>query len=71
LKARVGVRHPKQQRRLESLLVVTKGGRQSHFDCLRHGPTLQSVPERVRAIVRFKKIQEFGRGRPSTPSSIS
>lgn len=55
---------PEQRERLESLLEVPEGDRQSLFDRLRHGPTLQSVPELARAIARLEEIQERARGLP-------
>jgi hypothetical protein len=57
---------PQQQERLESLLVVPEGSRQSPFDRLRHGPTLQSVPELGRAIARLEEVQSLAHGLPRT-----
>jgi TnpA family transposase len=57
---------PEHRERLESLLVVPEGGRQSPFDRLRHGPTLQSVPELARAIARLEDIQDLAHGLPRT-----
>jgi TnpA family transposase len=48
-----------QRDRLESILTVPDDNRQSAFDRLRHGPTLQSVPELVRAIARLAEIQNL------------
>ena len=52
---------PEQRESLESLLSVAADQRQSAFDRLRHGPTLQSVPELVRAIARLAEIKELAR----------
>jgi TnpA family transposase len=53
-----------QRDRLESLLAVPENNRQSAFDRLRHGPTLQSVPEIARSIARLAEIQTLGSGLP-------
>jgi TnpA family transposase len=57
---------PEQKARLDTLLVVPDGGRQSPLDRLRSGPTLQSTPELVRAIKRLTEVRQVATGLPST-----
>jgi len=57
---------PEQRERLEHMLVVPEGGRQSLFDRLRDAPTLQSVPELARAIARLKEVHDLACGLPRT-----
>jgi hypothetical protein len=52
--------------RLDALLVVPEGGRQSPLDRLRSGPTLQSVNELVRAINRLDEVRTLAAGLPLT-----
>ena len=55
-----------QRKRLEDLLVVPEGGRQSPLDRLRNGPVLQSGRELTRALRRLAEIQDLARGLPTT-----
>jgi TnpA family transposase len=55
--------------RLETLLTVPSGGRTSLLDRLRNGPTLQSVPELVRAIQRLDEVRALGINIP-TPRKV-
>lgn len=57
---------PEQKARLDALLVVPPGGRQSPLDRLRLGPTLQSTNELVRAIERFDEVRHLAAGLPPT-----
>lgn len=57
---------PDQKERLDALLVVPEGGRQSPMDRLRSGPTLQSVPELTRAIERLDEVRQLVAGLPRT-----
>jgi len=57
---------PDQKARLEALLVVPEGGRQSPMDRLRSAPTLQSTNELVRAIERLDEVRQFAAGLPPT-----
>ena len=57
---------PDQRSRLESLLTVSEGDRQSPLDRLRSGPTLQSIPELGRAIARLEEIRKLASGLPRT-----
>jgi TnpA family transposase len=57
---------PEQKMRLDALLVVPEGGRQSPLDRLRSGPTLQSVNELVRAINRLDEVRTLAAGLPLT-----
>ena len=50
---------PEQKARLDALLVVPEGGRQSPMDRLRSGPTLQSTNELVRAIERLEEVRHL------------
>ncbi|CAO3460021.1 hypothetical protein [Azospirillum argentinense] len=50
---------PEQKARLDALLVVPEGGRQSPMDRLRSGPTLQSTNELVRAIERLDDVRHL------------
>jgi TnpA family transposase len=54
-----------QRQRLESLLVVPQGERNSTLDRLRDGPVLQSPAELVRAIDRLQEVQALASGLPS------
>jgi TnpA family transposase len=55
-----------QQQRLEALLLVPEGGRQSKMDRLRTGPTLQSTAEIVRSIRRLDEVRELAAQLPNT-----
>ena len=55
-----------QKQRLEGLLQVPEGGRQSPLDRLRAGPTLQSTAEIVRTIRRLDEVRELTAQLPST-----
>ncbi|HAM21353.1 MAG TPA: Tn3 family transposase, partial [Actinobacteria bacterium] len=55
-----------QQQRLEALLLVPEGARQSTMDRLRSGPTLQSTAEIVRSIRRLDEVRELTGQLPST-----
>jgi TnpA family transposase len=55
-----------QKERLDALLVVPDGGRQSPMDRLRSGPTLQSTAELARAVDRLEEVQQLARGLPRT-----
>jgi hypothetical protein len=57
---------PEQKARLDALLVVPEGGRQSPMDRLRSGPTLQSINELVRAIERLDEVRQCAAGLPPT-----
>ena len=57
---------PEQKARLDTLLVVPEGGRQSPMDRLRSGPTLQSTNELVRAIERLDEVRQLAAGLPPT-----
>lgn len=57
---------PDQNERLDALLVVPEGGRQSPMDRLRSGPILQSVPELTRAIERLDEVRQLAAGLPRT-----
>ncbi|GLR77431.1 Tn3 family transposase [Azospirillum palustre] len=57
---------PEQKARLDALLVVPEGGRQSPMDRLRSGPTLQSTNELVRAIERLDEVRHLVAGLPLT-----
>jgi TnpA family transposase len=55
-----------QKQRLDALLVIPEGGRQSPMDRLRSGPALQSTPELVRAIERLDEVRQLAAGLPHT-----
>ncbi len=55
---------PEQKTRLDALLVVPEGSRQSPMDRLRSGPTLQSTNELVRAIERLNEVRHLAAGLP-------
>ena len=55
-----------QKERLDALLVVPEGGRQSPMDRLRSGPTLQSTAELARAVDRLEEVQQLALGLPRT-----
>ena len=55
-----------QKARLDALLVVPAGGRQSPMDRLRSGPTLQSTAELARAIKRLDEVRQLATGLPRT-----
>ncbi|HYD55851.1 MAG TPA: DUF4158 domain-containing protein, partial [Burkholderiales bacterium] len=57
---------PEQKERLDALLVVPAGGRQSPMDRLRSGPTLQSAAELARAIQRLDGVRQLAAGLPRT-----
>jgi len=48
---------PSQRERLDGLVIVREGDRQSTFDRLRDGPYIQSGPEIGRALVRLGEIR--------------
>ena len=56
---------PDQKTRLDALLAVPEGARQSPLDRLRSGPTLQSAPELARAIKRLDEVRQLAAGLPS------
>jgi TnpA family transposase len=58
--------NPDQKARLDALLIVPEGGRQSPMDRLRSGPTLQSTNELVRAIERLEEVRQLAAGLPCT-----
>jgi hypothetical protein len=55
-----------QKERLDGLLVVPEGARQSQMDRLRLRPTLQSTAELARAVDRLDEIRQLARGLPRT-----
>ena len=55
---------PEQRARLESLVTVPEGGRQSLLDRLRDGPVLQSPAELARAVVRLQEVQALAANLP-------
>jgi TnpA family transposase len=57
---------PDQKARLDAVLVVPEGGRQSPMDRLRSGPTLQSTAELARAIERLDDVRQLAAGLPRT-----
>jgi TnpA family transposase len=57
---------PDQKERLEALLMLPEGGRQSPMDRLRSGPTLQSTAELARALKRLDEVRQLATGLPRT-----
>lgn len=55
-----------QKERLDALLVVPEGGRQSPMDRLRSGPTRQSTNELARAVDRLDEVRQLALGLPRT-----
>lgn len=55
---------PEQRERLDTLVAVSEGGRQSPLDRLRDGPFIQSGPEIGRAVARLDEIRLFTAGLP-------
>jgi hypothetical protein len=55
---------PEQRARLDALVVVPEGARQSPLDRLRDGPFIQSGPEIGRAVTRLEEIRAIGAGLP-------
>lgn len=56
---------PEQRDRLDALVIVPEGARQSPLDRLRDGPVLQSGPEIIRAVQRLGEVREIGRDLPA------
>ncbi len=54
---------PDQRARLEAMVIVPEGGRQTALDRLRKGPTRVSGPSLVEALERFAEIQSLDVGR--------
>jgi TnpA family transposase len=50
----------KQQERLEKLLVIAEGSRNSRLDRLRTGPVMISGPSLVQALLRLHSVRELG-----------
>jgi hypothetical protein len=57
---------PDQRERLDALLIVPDGARQSPMDRLRSGPTLRSTAELARAIERLDEVRQLAAGLPRT-----
>jgi TnpA family transposase len=55
---------PEQRERLDGLVAVPEGGRQSQLDRLRDGPYIQSGPEIGRALARLEEIRAISDGLP-------
>lgn len=55
---------PEQRERLDALVVVPEGARQSPLDRLRDGPYIQSGPEISRALARLDEIRVITEGLP-------
>ena len=55
---------PEQRVRLDALVAVPEGARQSPLDRLRDGPFIRSGPEIGRAVARLEEIRAIGRGLP-------
>ncbi|MEC5383765.1 DUF4158 domain-containing protein [Aurantimonas sp. C2-6-R+9] len=55
---------PDQRERLDALVVVPEGARQSPLDRLRDGPYIQSGPEISRALARLDEIRAVTEGLP-------
>jgi hypothetical protein len=56
-----------QQRRLDELLTLVEGSRQSWFDRLRKGPVRVSGPALVQALLRVETVRGLGIKLPPTP----
>lgn len=54
--------NPEQCKRLEQLLVIPDGSRQTPLDRLRRSPTRQSAPALVEALQRLVEVRELGVG---------
>lgn len=61
-KTLAGLPSLKQMEKLEKLLVVEDGSRQTKLDRLRHGPTRFSAPALVAALERLLEVREIGVG---------
>ena len=59
---------PSQRERLDGLVIVPEGDRQSTFDRLRDGPYIQSGPEIGRALVRLGEIRKIADDLPQIDS---
>ena len=57
---------PEGRSRLEDLLRIPEGGRNSWLDRLRRGPVRVSAPALVRAIVRLQSVRDLGIKLPTT-----
>ena len=57
---------PEGRSRLEDLLRVPEGGRNSWLDRLRRGPVRVSAPALVRAIARLQSVRDLGIKLPTT-----
>lgn len=53
---------PEQRAKLEALLVVPEGARQSYLDQLRRAPTRISAPALVEALARVAEVRDLGMG---------
>jgi TnpA family transposase len=53
---------PEQRARLEALLLVPEGSRQSHLERLRRAPTRISAPALVEALARVVEVRDLGMG---------
>ncbi|HKM84158.1 MAG TPA: Tn3 family transposase [Candidatus Acidoferrum sp.] len=59
---------PSQRERLDGLVIVPEGDRQSTFDRLRDGPYIQSGPEIGRTLVRLGEIRKIADDLPQIDS---